>query len=63
MGMDKYNSHAHGEVISMVKKAIEKKNISVNGIAIGEKFVNKKEKIENNFLFVSCLISKFNLVM
>ena len=52
--MDKYNSHAHGEVISMVKKAIEKKNISVNGIAIiGEKFVNKKEKIENNFLLVS----------
>ena len=39
MGMDKYNS--------------QKKNISVNRIAIGEKFVNKKEKIENNFLFVS----------
>ena len=61
MGMDKYNSHAHGEVISMVKKAIEKKNISVNGIAIGEKFVNKKEKIE--IIFYLCLISKFNLVM
>ena len=48
-----YWHNSHGKEMSMVKKAIDKKNIPVYGIAIGEEFVNKKEKIENNFYFIS----------
>ena len=47
--------NSHGEEMNMVEKAIEKKNIPVYGIVIGEEFVNKKEKIENNFYFISDL--------